>query len=86
MNHLITRSHGGIGQLTKHYDCAVKLIQELSLGLKKHGTHLPEGSIGGSNMVPSVLNMCNSAGPSTNHTFSKERDFEELVKIVYVCV
>lgn len=87
MNHLTTGAHGGTGRLTTHLrKCNPEFVRlEAVNKAKKRGEPLIEESVGGSNMVQSVLNMSNPAGPSKPRTYNKQKDLEELAKMVTVC-
>lgn len=87
MNHLTTGTHGGTGQLSAHLrKCNPEFAQlEAITRAKKRGEPTTEESIGDSNMVQSVLNMSNPAGPSRPSTYCREKDLFELAKMVSVC-
>jgi len=89
MKHLTTEAHGGTGQLRTHLRKCNKefaRIDDMERANRK-GISIPENSIGveGSNMIQSVLNMTNPAGPRTHRTYSKGKDRREITKMVVVC-
>ncbi|KAG5630322.1 hypothetical protein H5410_002039 [Solanum commersonii] len=84
---------GGIGGLNRHLlSCVpIQYKEAKSLVDRKKGIPINDfdidvnESVGASNMVQGTLDPSNPGGPLTQRKYNKERDCENLAKMVFVC-